>query len=124
MANEKGAAVPEPQVLLSGVAGWDPTFPKVNESISYYWSETNFGGAHPDVYHARVKWTGPNGIIDDISVECPPLQTNQEAQRFTTLSAPTVAGMEYSIELWVDIDHWGDRYNETNSAYHSVTVDD
>ena len=43
-----------PLVKLTGEAGFEPKFPVVGTEIEYYWSETNFGGKHPDVYHARV----------------------------------------------------------------------
>jgi hypothetical protein len=114
-----------PEVVLVGESGFRPVHPEVGVPITYYWSETNVGGKHPDVYHARVKFEGPDGTIDDVSVECTPLATNEAASRETTLSAPAQEGIEYSIELWVDVDHYEDNnYGEgRNYAYHTFNVD-
>src|SRR5262245_25713491 len=45
-----------PDVYLIGEAGFTPVFPKVGGTVTYYWSEANRGGQHPDTYHARVLW--------------------------------------------------------------------
>lgn len=112
-----------PQVILTGEAGFDPAFPVVGSPITYYWSEVNLGGPTPDVYHARVVFKNDEQTIDDVGVECSKLETHASAQRTTQLSAPAVAGIGYSIELWVDIDHNAEATTETY-AYHAVTVDD
>jgi len=113
-----------PQVILVGEAGFEPKFPVVGTEIEYYWSEINVGGKHTeDVYHARVVFKNDDQVIDDISVECTPLATNETAYRTTKLSAPRERGISYSIELWVDIDH-NEQSTTANYAYHSVTVDD
>lgn len=126
MADDDKAEPTPPQVILVGEAGFDPVFPKVGVPITYYWSEQNLGGAHTEPYNARVKFTGPSGDIDDVSVECAALATNEQARRETTLSAPAVAGIDYSIELWVDADHYQDNeYSEwKNYAYHTLSVDE
>jgi hypothetical protein len=114
-----------PEVYLVGEAGFDPPFPKVNEPIVYYWSEMNRGGAHADVYHARVSWKDPDGnIIDDIGVECSPLATNESATRSTELSPPSKATIGYSIELWADVDHHTNFSEGYNYAYHNVDASD
>jgi hypothetical protein len=118
---------PAPQrIALVGEAGFTPVFPKVNEGVTYYWSEQNVGGAAPDVYHARVVWKRGDQVLDDQSVECSALAANETAYRTTDLSAPSQSGIDYSIELWVDMDHYADsEYSEhVNYAYHAVTVDD
>jgi hypothetical protein len=113
-----------PLVILTGEAGFEPKFPVVGTPIEYYWDEINVGGKHTeDVYNARVVFKNDDQVIDDISVECTPLDTNEAAHRTTTLSAPSARGIGYSIELWVDIDH-NAQSTTTNYAYHSVTVDD
>ena len=113
-----------PQVILTGEAGFEPKFPVVGTPIEYYWSEINVGGKHPtDTYNARVVFKNDDQVIDDMSVECAALATNEAANRTTTLSAPTERGISYSIELWVDIDH-NEQSTTANYAYHSVTVDD
>ncbi len=114
---------PPPQVIVTGEAGFDPAFPVVGSPITYYWSEVNIGGPTPDTYNARVLFKNDDQVIDDVSVECTKLETNEAANRTTQLSAPTTAGIGYSIELWVDIDH---NYEATtaNYAYHAVTVDE
>jgi hypothetical protein len=110
-----------PQVILVGEAGFEPKFPVVGTEIEYYWSEINVGGKHTeDVYHARVVFKKDDQVIDDLSVECTPLATNETAYRTTKLSAPTERGIGYSIECWVDIDH-----NESTTAtyaYHTLDV--
>jgi hypothetical protein len=113
-----------PEVYLIGEAGFTPVFPKVGEPVTYYWSEANNGGLHPDTYHARVVWKVDEQIIDDVSVDCSPLDTNGTAYRTTDLSAPSVAGIGYSIELWADVDHHSEFSEGYNYAYHAVTVDD
>lgn len=114
-----------PEVVLIGEAGFDPAFPKVGHEIVYYWSETNIGGPHPDAYHARVDWKDPDGqIIDSIMVECSALQTNEQAQRSTTLSPPTESTIGYSIELYVDVDHHANFSEGYNYAYHNVDASD
>lgn len=112
-----------PQVILSGEAGFTPVFPVVGTAIEYYWDETNLGGKHDDVYNARVVFKNDDQVIDDISVECSPLGTNESAHRTTTLSAPSTSGIGYSIECWVDFDH-NPQSTTANYAYHAVTVDD
>ena len=121
-ANQAPPAPPE--VYLIGEAGFTPVFPKVGEAVSYYWSEANAGGQHADTYHARVIWKVDDRIIDDVFVDCPPLATNDSAYRTKELSAPTAAGIGYSIELWVDVDHHSNYREGYNYAYHAVTVDD
>ena len=113
-----------PDVYLFGEAGFTPVFPKVGEPVTYYWSEANRGGDHPDTYHARVVWKVDEQTIDDISVECTPLATNGTAYRTTQLSAPSAEGIGYSIELWADVDHHSNFSEGYNYAYHAVTVDD
>jgi hypothetical protein len=95
----------------------------VGTPIEYYWSEVNVGGPTPDTYNARVLFKNDDQVIDDKSVECTKLDTNQSANRTTTLSAPSAAGIGYSIELWVDIDH-NEQSTTANYAYHAVTVDE
>ena len=63
--NEAANPAP-PEVYLIGEAGFTPVFPKVGEAVSYYWSEANAGGQHPDTYHARVIWKVDDRIIDDV----------------------------------------------------------
>jgi hypothetical protein len=110
-----------PVVKLTGEAGFEPKFPVVGTEIESYWSETNFGGKHPDVYHARVVFKNGDDVIDDISVECAALATNESARRTTKLSAPRERGISYSIECWVDIDN--NPYSTTeNYAYHTLDV--
>ncbi len=114
-----------PDVYLVGEAGFDPPFPKVGEKVVYYWSEANRGGKHPDVYHARVSWKDPDGnIIDDVSVECSALGTNESAYRTTELSPPKKEGIGYSIELWADVDHHSNFSEGYNYAYHNVDASD
>ena len=114
-----------PNVYLVGEAGFTPVFPKVGEPVTYYWSEANAGGQHPETYHARVIWKVDEQIIDDKFVDCEPLANNTSAYRTTDLSAPSQAGIGYSIELWVDVDHHTTNVSEGyNYAYHAVTVDD
>lgn len=113
-----------PDVYLIGEAGFTPVFPKVGEAVTYYWSEANRGGQHPDTYHARVVWKVDDRTIDDVSVDCEPLANNTSAYRTTELSAPTESGIGYSIELWVDVDHHSNYSEGYNYAYHAVTVDD
>jgi hypothetical protein len=122
-APDQQEPAPPPQVILIGEAGFSPVFPVVGTAITYYWSEINIGGPTPDTYHARVVFKNDDQVIDDQSVECTKLDTNGSAQRTTQLSAPTVAGIGYSIELWVDIDHNAQSTTE-NYAYHAVTVDE
>ena len=44
-------------------------------------------------YHAKVEFKDPDGnIIDSDLVECAKLETNGQATRSKTLSAPTKAG--------------------------------
>ena len=121
-ANQAPAAPPD--VYLIGESGFTPVFPKVGEPVTYYWSEANRGGAHPDIYHARVVWKVDEQIIDDASVECSPLATDGTAYRTTQLSAPSAEGIGYSIELWADVDHHSNFSEGYNYAYHAVTVDD
>lgn len=113
-----------PEVYLIGEAGFTPAFPKVGEPVSYYWSEINVGGEHPDTYHARVVWKVDDHIIDDVLTDCSPLVTNDSAYRTHELSAPSESGIGYSIELWVDVDHHSNFSEGYNYAYHAVTVDD
>jgi hypothetical protein len=110
-----------PMVKLTGEAGFTPNFPVVGTEIEYYWTETNFGGKHPDVYHARVVFQKDDQVIDDISVECAALATNESAYRTTKLSAPRERGIGYSITCWVDIDNNPYETNE-NRAYHTLDV--
>ena len=121
-ANQAPPAPPE--VYLIGEAGFTPVFPKVGEPVTYYWSEANVGGRHPDIYHARVVWKVDERIIDDVLVDCSELATNDTAYRTTELSAPSEAGIGYSIELWADVDHHSNFSEGYNYAYHAVTVDD
>ena len=65
-ANQQPPAPPD--VYLIGEAGFTPVFPKVGEPVTYYWSEANRGGEHPDTYHARVVSTKEFGAF----VECLP----------------------------------------------------
>ena len=120
-ANQAPPAPPE--VYLVGEAGFTPVFPKVGEPVTYYWSEANAGGQHPETYHARVIWKVDERVIDDVFVDCSPLPTNATAYRTTDLSAPTEAGIGYSIELWLDVDHHTTVSERYNYAYHAVTVD-
>lgn len=114
-----------PEVVLVGEAGFDPPFPVVGQPIEYYWSERNVGGPTPDMYHARVKFTDPDGnVIDEDLVECSKLETNGEASRTKTLSAPQKATIGYSIELWVDVDHNANFREGLNYAYHNVDASD
>jgi len=113
-----------PDVYLIGEAGFTPVFPKVGEPVSYYWSEANRGGVHPDTYHARVIWKVDDKVIDDTLVDCSPLPTNDSAYRTHQLSAPSEAGIGFSIELWADVDHHSNFSEGYNYAYHAVTVDD
>jgi hypothetical protein len=113
-----------PEVYLIGEAGFTPVFPKVAEPVTYYWSEANIGGQPPDTYHARVIWKVDEQVIDDVLVDCAALGTNGTAYRTTQLSAPSQAGIGYSIELWVDVDHHTNFREGYNYAYHAVTVDD
>lgn len=126
MSDPANAAPPvPPEVYLIGEAGFTPVFPKVGEPMTYYWSEANAGGQHPDTYHARVIWKVDDQTIDDLLVDCTPLATSGTAYRTTNLSAPSAAGIGYSIELWVDVDHHTTTVREGyNYAYHAVTVDD
>jgi len=112
-----------PNVYLVGESGFTPVFPKVGEAVTYYWSEANAGGKHDDTYHARVIWKVDDRTIDDQLVDCEPLGTNESAYRTKELSAPTEAGIGYSIELWVDVDHHSNFSEGYNYAYHAVTVD-
>jgi len=115
-----------PEIVLVGEAYFTPTFPKVQEAVTYIWSEHNVGAAATEPYHARVVWKHGDAVIDDTSVECSALGANEAATRQTQLSAPVESGIDYSIELWVDMDHYADnQYSEgLNYAYHAVTVDD
>lgn len=114
-----------PEVVLVGEAGFNPPFPEVGKPIEYYWSERNVGGPTPDTYHARVKFTDPDGnILDEDLVECSKLETNGEASRTKTLSAPQKATIGYSIELWVDVDHNANFSEGLNYAYHNVDASD
>ena len=126
MTDDQSNQVPPapPEVYLIGEAGFTPVFPKVGEPVTYYWSEANNGGQHPDAYHARVVWKVDEQIIDDVSVDCSPLAHQGSAYRTTDLSAPSVAGIGYSIELWADVDHYTEFSEGYNYAYHAVTVDD
>lgn len=120
---DTGAAPPAapPEVFLVGEAGFDPSFPKVGHPVVYSWSEYNRGGVHDGDYHARVSWKDPDGnIIDDVSVDCTALPTGETAYRRVELSPPQVAGIGYSIELWVDVDHHGSFSEGYNYAYHNV----
>jgi hypothetical protein len=121
---ENAAPVAPPDVYLIPEAGFTPVFPKVGEPMTYYWSEANRGGEHPEPYHARVVWKNDDQIIDDVSVECTPLATNGSAYRTTELSTPTQAGIGYSIELWADVDHHSNFSEGYNYAYHTLSVDD
>ena len=112
-----------PEVILNGVASFSPSFPKVGEPITYSWAETNVGDALTDKYHARVQWKNGDNIIDDTLVECEALDHMGSANRTTQLSAPTASGIDYSIELWVDVDH-NENTTTANYAYHAVTVDE
>ena len=113
-----------PDVYLFGEAGSTPVFPKVGEPVTYYWSEANRGGEHPDTYHARVCVEGRRPDDRRCRVDCTPLATNGTAYRTTELSAPSAEGIGYSIELWVDVDHHANYSEGYNYAYHAVTVDD
>jgi hypothetical protein len=122
-ASSQAPAAP-PDVYLIPEAGFTPVFPKAGEPVTYYWSEANRGGQHPDTYHARVLWKVDDQTIDDISVDCTPLATNGTAYRTTELSAPSTPGIGYSIELWADVDHHNNFSEGYNYAYHAVTVED
>ena len=126
MSDDPAHAAPPapPEVYLIGEAGFTPIFPKVGEAMTYYWSEANAGGEHPEAYHARVIWKVDDQTIDDLLVECTPLPTNGTMYRTTDLSAPSAAGIGYSIELWIDVDHHTTVREGYNYAYHAVTVDD
>ena len=119
-----GAPPAPPEVYLFGESGFTPVFPKVGEPMTYYWSEANIGGEPPETYHARVIFKVDDQTIDDLLVDCSPLPTNGTANRTTNLSTPTVAGIGYSIELWVDVDHHTTVREGYNYAYHTLTVDD
>ncbi len=121
---ENQAPPAPPDVYLIQESGFTPVFPKVGEPLTYYWSEANRGGQHPDTYHARVVFKVDDQIIDDISVDCAPLATNDSAYRTTELSSPAQEGIGYSIELWADVDHHSNFSEGYNYAYHAVTVDD
>ena len=119
-----GAPPAPPEVYLYGESGFTPVFPKVGEPMTCYWSEANIGGEPPETYHARVIFKVDDQTIDDLLVDCSPLPTNGTANRTTNLSTPTVAGIGYSIELWVDVDHHTTVREGYNYAYHTLTVDD
>jgi hypothetical protein len=120
----QGVAKP-PEVVLVGTAGFDPAFPVVGQPIEYTWSEENIGGPTPDTYHAKVEFKDPDGnIIDSDLVECSKLETNGQATRSKTLSAPQKATIGYSIELWVDVDHNTNFSEGLNYAYHNVDASD
>ena len=126
-ATGAGGAQPQqpPEVVLIGEAGFNPPFPEVGKQIEYYWSERNVGGPTPDTYHARVKFSDPDGnVIDEDLVECAKLETNGEASRTKSLSAPQKATIGYSIELWVDVDHNTNFSEGRNYAYHNVDASD
>jgi hypothetical protein len=126
-AGGSGAPAAPPEVVLIGVAGFDPTFPVVGQPIVYTWSEENIGGPITEPYHAKVEFKDPDGNIlnaDAIMVECAPLDTNGQATRTTTLPAPTKATIGYSIELWADVDHNTNFSEGLNYAYHNVDASD
>src|SRR6476469_9070388 len=91
MSNDAAHNAPPlpPEIYLVGEAGFTPVFPKVGEAVTYYWSEANNGGQHPDTYHARVIWKVDEQVIDDKLVDCTPLAHNSTAYRTTDLSAPS-----------------------------------
>jgi hypothetical protein len=127
VSSGSGSAAPAqpvepPQVVLDGTAGFEPAFPAVGAPILYSWGEINRGGPITETYHAKVEFKNDDVPLDVQLVECTPLGTGEGANRSIQLSAPTSAGMGYTIELQVDVDH-NTVFNEGNSAFHTFDVE-